>query len=136
MADAVGEQAARLVDLEIIRSQLVKYCRAIDRLDRKLLLEVYHPDAIDDHAIFIGIASDFADWVMDYQSRWFSRTQHIVTNMTCEVDGDVAHCDTYWLAANTGKDGAAYPLASGRYIDRFERRNGEWRIAARKMLPE
>lgn len=125
-----------LCDLEEIRSQLVKYCRAIDRLDRELLLDVYHPDAVDDHAIFIGTAADFVDWVLAYQAEWFSATQHIITNNSCDVEGDTAHSETYWLAASMDTAGNPLPLASGRYVDRFERRGGKWRIAARKMLPE
>jgi hypothetical protein len=35
----------------------MRYSRAIDRLDRELLLSVYHEDAVDDHGVFVGTAS-------------------------------------------------------------------------------
>ena len=46
------------------------------------------------------------------------------------LDGDDAHVETYYLFVST----AAQPphLASfGRYIDHFQKRGGEWRIANR-----
>jgi hypothetical protein len=32
----------------------MRYSRGIDRLDRDMLLSAYHPDAIDDHGMFVG----------------------------------------------------------------------------------
>jgi hypothetical protein len=137
MDDLAARQLGELMDREQIRAQLTKYCRALDRLDAGLLLEVYHPEAIDDHAIFIGDAAEFATWVMDYQGKWFGGTQHVITNTTIELDGDVAHTETYWISLSMCPEGEPLPLVSGRYVDRFERRHDRvWKIAARKMIPE
>jgi hypothetical protein len=51
-----------------------------------------------------------------------------------DLEGDVAHCETYWVYAAMNKQGAELTLAGGRYIDRLERRNGRWAIAGRKCL--
>jgi hypothetical protein len=40
------------------------YSRGIDRLDRELLMSVYHEDAIDDHGVFVGNREEFADWAI------------------------------------------------------------------------
>ena len=49
--------------------------------------------------------------------------------------GDVAHAETYYLFVAMNPDGTDI-LAGGRYIDRFERRDGEWKLAVRSNLIE
>ena len=124
-----------LHDRQAIRDKIYAYCRGVDRQDRALLLSVYHPDAIDDHGLYVGLPEAFADWAFELHGRLQSAHQHIVTNHSCELDGDVAHAETYWLFAAMNRDGTLN-LGGGRYIDRFERRKGEWRIAARKCVPD
>jgi len=125
-----------LADRQAIRDCLANYSRGVDRLDRELLISVYHEDAIDDHGVFVGDREAFADWAIAHHSRHQDATQHIITNHTCELDGDVAHTETYWMMASMNKQGAPLNLSGGRYIDRFERRNGRWAIALRKCLGE
>jgi ketosteroid isomerase-like protein len=123
-------------DRQAIRDCLVAYCRGVDRLDRELLVSVYHEDAVDDHGVFVGDREAFADWALDVHGRMQSSTQHIITNHSCELDGDVAHCETYWMLASMNKVGSPLTLSGGRYIDRFERRNGRWAIALRKCVAD
>lgn len=128
-----------LHDKQAIREKIVAYCRAVDRLDRELLLSVYHPDAIDDHGIFVGGPAEFADWAFALHASQQVAHQHIVANHTCELDGDTAHTETYWMFAGMNREGPDGPwltIGGGRYIDRFEKRGGEWRIAARKCVPD
>jgi ketosteroid isomerase-like protein len=125
-----------LWDRQAIRDCMNIYCRAVDRLDRDLLLSVYHEDAIDDHGVFVGGPGAFADWVMELHARAQDSTQHVITNHTCELDGDVAHAETYWMFASMNKHGAPLTLSGGRYIDRLERRNGRWAIALRKCVAD
>lgn len=132
------EELARTVrelqDRQAIRDAIHAYCRAVDRFDRELLLSVYHPDAIDDHGLIVGGPEAFADWAFAFHSRFQHRTQHIVTNHSCELAGDTAHTETYWMLAAVNSEGPALSFGGGRYIDRFERRAGRWAIAARKCL--
>jgi ketosteroid isomerase-like protein len=130
--------AARLRELwdrQEILDCIHRYCRAVDRFDRELLLSVYHPDAIDDHGWFVGGPKEFADWAFAYHAQYQHCTHHIVTNHTCELNGDVAHTETYWMFSGINKEGPP-TLHFGRYVDRFERRNGKWAIAARACLIE
>ena len=60
-----------------------------------------------------------------------------MTNHTVELDGDTAHAETYYLFVGTDRDAdAPLLLTGGRYIDRFERRDERWAIAARICLVE
>lgn len=125
-----------LYDRQKIRDVVVNYCRGVDRMDRDLLMSCYHPDAIDDHGFFVGGPEDFWDWVNHYHCNAQIGHQHIVTNHSCDLDGNVAHTETYWMFAATDAKDYNLAIGGGRYIDRMEKRNGEWRIAARKCVSE
>ena len=129
-------QVQALVDRQAIADCLTAYCRGVDRQDRALLLSAYHADAWDDHAVFCGPAADFADWAIDFHSKYQIGHHHYILNHSCELDGDVAHTETYYLFAGTNREGPDLVLSGGRYIDRFERRDGRWAIAARKCVIE
>ena len=136
MTDATLESQVRLLaDRQQITDCLVRYCRGVDRLDRELLLSAYHPDAIDDHGVFVGDAAAFADWAFAYHVENQLSTHHMVFNHTLELQGDTAHSEIYWtfFGENRIKPDT---LAFGRYIDRFERRDGRWAIAARVCVSE
>lgn len=135
MIDPELEQKMRaLIDRQEIHDVILRYCRGVDRLDRDLILSAYHPDAIDDHGLFVGGPEAFADHFMSFHGRLQTATQHIVTNHVCDLDGDVAHTETYWLFAAMNRDGPPLSLGGGRYLDRMERRAGRWAIAQRKCL--
>ncbi len=138
-ADENGmEQAIRdAADERAIKHVLTRYTRAIDRFDMDLLRTVYHPDAYDDHGGYKGDVEGFIVYLNEVLPR-FEGTQHFLGNMHVEIDGDVAHTETYCQAWHriAGEDGAPDhdSVAGLRYIDRFERRDGEWRIAARQIV--
>lgn len=116
-----------------IREVLTRYCRAVDRCDLDLLKSVYWPDASDDHIVFSGNAIEFADFVIPLLKQHTECTQHLIGNIWLKIDGDVACSETYVQAYHRLRDGVA-ALGGGRYLDRLERRNGEWRIAERKFV--
>ena len=132
----IDEKSLReLLDRQQILDCVHRYCRGVDRFDRELVLSVYHADAIDDHGVFVGTPTEFVDWAFAYHAQHQQATHHIVTNHTCELDGDTAHTETYWIFSGINKQ-APPSIHFGRYIDRFERRNGRWAIASRVCLSE
>ena len=120
-----------LRDRQAIQDLLARYSRGIDRLDRALLLSVYHPDAIDDHGVFIGTPAEFVDWAITMHTATHLSHQHCILNHTCELDGDVAHTETYYMFVGMNRSGVPLSVSGGRYIDRMEKRDGRWGIAAR-----
>ena len=64
------------------------------------------------------------------------RHQHYLTNHHVELDGDEAHAETYFMFIGTERDPAALTVFGGRYVDRFERREGKWGIVVRICLVE
>jgi hypothetical protein len=134
-----------LADERDIRRVVLRYCRGIDRLDADLVRSCYHPDATDEHGSFAGGVDAYVTWVFGLLDRYDS-TFHLVANQLVDVapGGQVALSESYGIAmhrsATPGPDGGLDPkrnLITGfRFVDRFERRSGEWRIAARVATTE
>ena len=125
----------QLIDRQSILDCMTRYCRGVDRRDHDLISSVYHPDAIDDHGAFVGSREEFVEWGRLRNETGPITTQHHITNHSCEIDGDIAHAETYYLFNARNRD-ETLVAAGGRYVDRLERRDGEWRIAQRYCLVE
>lgn len=130
-----------LLDKQAVYEVVVRYCRGIDRMDAELVRSCYHVDATDEHGTFVGPRDEFVAWVMDAVSQ-FTVTMHVVANHLCELDTDdpdLAFAETYGLAYHEGRppDDKRRNFVTGfRYVDRFERRAGTWRIASRVAVRE
>jgi 3-phenylpropionate/cinnamic acid dioxygenase small subunit len=63
------------------------------------------------------------------------RTKHVTTNVAIEVDEEAgaAVSRAYFTALQALPDLALQPIVSGRYQDRFERRDGQWRFVERRV---
>jgi hypothetical protein len=128
-----AERMARLeqlLDRQDIQDCLVRFSRGMDRFDRALFLSAFHPDATIAAGPFVGGPEALYDWAMPMHDQGQIATHHNLLNVTCEIDGDTAHTETYYLFVGRNRDDTNW-IAGGRYIDRFERRNGGWRIALR-----
>ena len=127
-----------LLDKQALNELVVRWCRAIDRCDEELLRSTYHDDAIDEHGPFVGSGAAFVEHTKLHGSMNLEKrpgpVQHSVTNTLFEVDGDVAYGECY-VEVRTVQDGHL-ARAVARYVDRFERRSGEWRIAHRRVVLE
>ena len=63
------------------------------------------------------------------------RTKHVTTNVAIEVDEEAgtAVSRSYFTALQALPDLPLQPIVSGRYQDRFERRDWEWRFVERRV---
>jgi 3-phenylpropionate/cinnamic acid dioxygenase small subunit len=63
------------------------------------------------------------------------RTKHVTTNLAIKVDerAGTASSRSYFTALQALPDLPLQPIVSGRYYDRFERRNGQWRFVERRV---
>lgn len=120
-----------LQDRQAIHDCLMTFSRAVDRLDRELLLSVYHEDAIDDRGVFVGSPAAFADWMIPIHTETYLSHQHCTLNATVDLDGDVAHVESYYLFFGLNREGTPLAMAGGRHLDRMEKRDGRWAIALR-----
>ncbi len=125
----------RLVDRMDIADCLTRFSRGMDRFDRDLFLSAFHADATIAAGPFVGGPADCYDWATPFHEAGQVATQHNLLNMSCEIEGDSAHGETYYLFVGRNRDESNW-IAGGRYIDRFERREGAWRIALRTNVIE
>jgi hypothetical protein len=124
-----------LQDKDAIREALYRYCSGADRSDLELMRSAYHPDAVDDHGdIFHGLGWDLAADSVRRNVGSGSKTLHTISNVTIDLDGDIAYVESYVVAHHYERDPegtlSGY-VFGGRYIDQFECRDGDWRIAKR-----
>ena len=119
-----------LLDRQDIMDCLVRFSRAMDRFDRDLFMSAFHPDATIAAGPFVGGPEELYAWAIPMHDHGQIATHHNLLNHTCDIDGDTAHTETYYLFVGRNRDDTNW-IAGGRYIDRFERRNGEWKIALR-----
>ena len=136
----MSESAAieALIARQQIADVIYRYARGIDRMDFDLVRSCYHPDAYDDHGAFRGNVDDFITAAQEFLTRW-TATQHFMGNMLIEVDGELARAETYAVAYHRREDaeGAGKDdIMAIRYVDRFEKRNSEWKIAYRVVVNE
>jgi hypothetical protein len=130
---SVGPELRNLLDRQAILDCLNRYNRGVDRCDEELLLSAYHSDATECHGTFTGPPAEFARSIRPAQQSW-AGSQHHITNHLVQIEDDVAHAETYFLVVSQrrGEDTAGF--VGGRYLDRLERREGEWRIALRVVV--
>lgn len=128
-----SELLARIDARNQLHDVVTRWSRGVDRCDRELILSTYHPDAWDDHGIFAGGPEAFADWVIDLHMNSFVWTAHRITNEYFEIDGDKAVGECYVIGTlRFERDGKLVDLMGmGRYLDRFEKRDGVWRFTFR-----
>jgi hypothetical protein len=127
---AMDARLQALLDKQDITEALTRFSRGMDRLDKPLYLSAFHADAEMAAGPFVGLASECADWAFPMHVEGQILTHHSLLNITIDLDGDVAHTETYYIFVARNKD-ESLVQAGGRYIDRFERRDGAWKIALR-----
>ena len=125
-----------LLDKDAIRDVIMRYTRGIDRFDLDVARSVFHPDSIENHGPFKGLSHDWIDSFDPAEFQGIER-HHCLGQSIIDLRGDVAFAETYLiLARGLPRDGDTpnLVLIHARYIDRFERRDGEWRIAHRNAV--
>ena len=123
-----------LLDREAIRDCLYRYCRGIDRCDEAALRSAYWEDATDCHGAWNGSACGFITQALQRLASG-GRRVHQVSNVLIELHGEAAAVESSFLALQASADRPQLEtFLCGRYVDRFERRHGEWRIASRTVV--
>ena len=133
---ATGPLDALLAEREIHRA-LLRYCRGVDRLDEDLIRSAYHDGSTDDHGVYRGSGKGFAAFIVPLLRERYRATTHAIHNCLIEVDRERAEAETHCVAYHERLDEAGarwLDLFACRYLDRFERRQGVWAIAERRVV--
>ena len=103
---------------------------------------MFHPDAClrsyqagSDEPFAESVGHEEIASVPATMGQMFRRTVHQMTNHLVEVDGDTATgsllCNARFLPLDSAAGEAGLNVV--RYVDRYERRAGVWRIALREL---
>ncbi|MBW1883671.1 MAG: nuclear transport factor 2 family protein [Deltaproteobacteria bacterium] len=139
MSDSISQTALQeLLDKQAIRDVLSRYCRGLDRMDKQLARRVWWEGGTAFYdGIFEGTGHEFIDWVWEAHAP-MERHSHQITNVLTDVAGDRATSESYvTVVLWTLPDAAGAQteiIGRGRYLDRWEKRDGVWAIEHRIHL--
>lgn len=124
-----------LLDRVALTDLVMRYCRGIDRRDYALVRSCYHDDAIDDHgAMFCGGPDDFVAWLPSMMANW-DATIHSISNSLFAIEGDEAEGEHVVMAFHrTPAPDRRELIVWGRYLDRYQRRDGVWKFLHRALV--
>lgn len=131
----IERELRALLDQEACRDLVRRYARGLDRRDLTLLTSLFWEDAVFEHADhFKGSAHEFCRHAVEFLGR-FERVFHLIGQHIVEIDGDLGVGEAYGLSSHVvGGDAPFHAIVSARILDRYERRDGAWRIAARRTV--
>jgi ketosteroid isomerase-like protein len=144
LAERVAKLESQLSDYDdrrAISDVLYRYARGADRCDLELFKSCYWPDGTDLHWFFNGNAHEFAEWVIPVLAE-VANSQHSITNPIIDLQGDRAFVESQWYvvhhipAVEGDTERFIDQQIEGRYVDVFEKRQGDWRILHRQVVIE
>lgn len=121
----------QLVARHQIRNALAVHSRGVDRADANLLGSAYHPDATVDYGFFAGPAETLVAILAGAQKGALP-TLHRTANCEIRIAGDRAVSESYVVAY--AEEVEIQRMVFGRYLDRHECRDGEWRLTHRTYV--
>jgi hypothetical protein len=132
----MNEEVRVMRDKQSIYEVLVRYCRGVDRCDEDLIRSTFHDDSYDDHGYWKGPGHELAPFLADRLRKANSATTHSITNVLIELEGDLARSEAQVHATliRKGSDPVEVDVVGARYLDRFSRRAGTWRIEHRTVV--
>ena len=133
---AIERKLQYLTDRQEILDCIVRTSRGNDRFDVERISGSYHPNGLHELGWKRISGADYADHANHAHAAIAEVNLHNVTMHSCEIDGDVAHAESYVIGLFLNKDGASSNMFAGRYADRLEKRDGVWRIAVRRSTVE
>ena len=128
-----------LVAKDAIREQIYNYARGLDRMDKDLAYQVWHPDGMADYiGTYEGTGAGFVDWVWPRHEPLVAHS-HQITNILIKVDGNTAVSESYVMASLQGQpteNSATTRLVRSRYADTWSKRDGRWAIDRRIAITD
>jgi len=112
------------------------YMRGLDRLDGELERTVFWDDAYCSYGTYEGGPNEFVDFCQNALKSHLSN-HHFLGQINIELNGEEAFGEVYYQAFHRTKDANLNQrdvFISGRYVDRYEKRNNVWKIAYRSEL--
>lgn len=154
-------QQTDIIARQSIEEVLARYARAIDRLDLELLKTVFHEDGVNHE--YSGGEVNLHRWsehIIPQLKSLFAGTMHHITHKSITVSGDRAASEAYFISYHLVRGGRSEAvrffgeqyaartealgcletgheyIGGGRYLHRWEKRDGLWKISERTATLE
>ncbi|MGH6637855.1 MAG: nuclear transport factor 2 family protein [Polaromonas sp.] len=137
-AQAQTADLDQLLSKQAITELLYKYPRALDRLDRELLMSIGHPEAkVEFGKTVFPNWTAYTDWMMKAHASMLGNN-HRITNILIKVSGDTAVSESTGTATllvkQESNDDYEERWMHSRYLDKWSRRGGKWGLDYRQTL--
>ena len=103
--DNVRRDLQYLKDRLAILDCISTLSRGTDRHDVDQMTNAFHPDGWDHHGNTVVAGPEFGESMNATHAAGSQQTMHNITTHTCEIDGDVAHAESYVMGAILNRDG-------------------------------
>src|SRR5262249_3584727 len=114
--EQLGNDVRYLLDRTAILDCIARHARGHDRHDVDLIASTYHGDGADEHGYAINPGPQYAAWANAQHAASSASHLHNVTTHLCEIDGDVANCESYVMVVLLSPDARSTTIMNGRYI--------------------
>jgi hypothetical protein len=125
-----------MTDYEMIQNLLSAYCFKTDRGTAEEIGELFWADG---RTVFDGNVHQGIETIVTGLQKWIDKRRaplvglrHMVHAPHIEIDGDTATSEVYYDADAHSKNRGKLIQLRGIYIDKLEKRNGEWRFIERE----
>lgn len=132
----LAQDVRYLMDRTKILDCVSRHARGCDRHDVDLITAAYREDGVDEHGHAVNAGPEYGAWANETHAETSRVHTHNITTHNCEINGDTAHAESYVIVVLISPDATSAQLITGRYIDRLERQDGQWRIAVRRSTVE
>ncbi len=130
-------------DRQEIEQLMYRHARSLDRMDAELMKSTYWEDAIEEHQD--PIYPDLFHWndnawaFVPVAMEGFKNlkvTQHRISNILIELEGDTATAETYVWAYHVHEENGVDKegILGGRHSFKLEKRSDEWKILHRLTI--
>ena len=141
-AATVEERLQKLEDVEAIRNLLIDYGRALDARDFDAYGKLFAKDGAWKGGMGGATGPEqIAQMVREGFGRMdpkqYENSNHVMTSMDIEVNGDTATAWSRWLWVIPAADGKmAHVPRAGHYEDTLVREDGQWKFKTRQAFTE
>lgn len=133
---ALERKLEYLTDRQQILDCIVSTSRGNDRFDLQRISGAYHSDGLHELGQRQISGADYGAHANHAHAAISEANLHNVTMHSCEINGDVAHAESYVIGLFLDKGCETARILAGRYIDRLEKRDGQWKIVLRRATVE
>ena len=133
---ALERKLEYLNDRQQILDCIVSTSRGNDRFDVERISGAYHSDGLHELGQRRISGADYGAHANHAHAAISEANLHNVTMHSCEIDGRVAHAESYVIGLFLDKGCETARILAGRYIDRLEKRDGQWKIVLRRATVE